>query len=336
MPQNGLKAPFPYFGGKSRIANDVWQRLGNVDNYVEPFGGSLAVLLARPDSHEWWQKKESVGDFSGMIVNVFRALKYDPESVAEHANWPVTETDLTSRHLFLVNYEDVLTQKLMADPDYFDSRAAGWWIWGVSAWVGGDWMTGKGPYSGNYETPLGVFRKLPMMAGNHGGKGIHRVPKNLDNNASGQLEEVSLQTLEDTFALISNRLRRVRISCGDWKRLTKSVMTPAAGKATGVFLDPPYDPSQRRDLLYGKSDTSQGSVHEESRDWALENGHREDLRIAYCSYSEEAESNLFQENGWIPLNWQAAGGYGLQSADSRANSNRNREVIWFSQNCLQP
>jgi len=43
-----LKAPFPWFGGKSRAAALVWERFGNVRNYVEPFAGSLAVLLARP------------------------------------------------------------------------------------------------------------------------------------------------------------------------------------------------------------------------------------------------------------------------------------------------
>lgn len=44
-----LQAPFPYFGGKSRIADVIWQRLGDVANYVEPFAGSLAVLLQRED-----------------------------------------------------------------------------------------------------------------------------------------------------------------------------------------------------------------------------------------------------------------------------------------------
>jgi DNA adenine methylase len=41
-----LKAPFPWFGGKSIIAPEVWERFGNVQNFVEPFAGSLAVLLA--------------------------------------------------------------------------------------------------------------------------------------------------------------------------------------------------------------------------------------------------------------------------------------------------
>lgn len=39
-----LKAPFPWFGGKSRAAHLVWERFGAVGNYVEPFAGSLAVL----------------------------------------------------------------------------------------------------------------------------------------------------------------------------------------------------------------------------------------------------------------------------------------------------
>lgn len=44
-----LAAPFPYFGGKARIADRVWQALGKVDHYLEPFFGSGAVLLRRPD-----------------------------------------------------------------------------------------------------------------------------------------------------------------------------------------------------------------------------------------------------------------------------------------------
>lgn len=45
-----LRAPFPWFGGKSRIASTVWDAFGRVQNYVEPFFGSGAVLLARPRS----------------------------------------------------------------------------------------------------------------------------------------------------------------------------------------------------------------------------------------------------------------------------------------------
>ena len=43
-----LKAPFPWFGGKSRVSDLVWDQFGDVPNYVEPFFGSGAVLLRRP------------------------------------------------------------------------------------------------------------------------------------------------------------------------------------------------------------------------------------------------------------------------------------------------
>ena len=46
-----MKAPFPWFGGKARIAPMVWERFGNVANYIEPFFGSGAVLLAHRPRH---------------------------------------------------------------------------------------------------------------------------------------------------------------------------------------------------------------------------------------------------------------------------------------------
>lgn len=41
-----LKAPFPWFGGKSRVAPIVWDRFGDVPNYVEPFLYHHGDLLA--------------------------------------------------------------------------------------------------------------------------------------------------------------------------------------------------------------------------------------------------------------------------------------------------
>jgi hypothetical protein len=62
-----LKAPFPWFGGKSRVAPLVWERFGDVTVYAEPFAGSLAVLLGRPKEHE--RAIESVNDKDGFVCN---------------------------------------------------------------------------------------------------------------------------------------------------------------------------------------------------------------------------------------------------------------------------
>jgi hypothetical protein len=59
-----LKAPLPYPGGKSTIADEVWRRLGDTPNYVEAFMGSAAVLLARP--HDLDGKTEPSGSASGL------------------------------------------------------------------------------------------------------------------------------------------------------------------------------------------------------------------------------------------------------------------------------
>ena len=69
------KAPFPYIGGKSRVAAEVWARFGDVPNYVEPFFGSGAVLFKRPAEHDWAHRIETVNDADGMVANFWRALK---------------------------------------------------------------------------------------------------------------------------------------------------------------------------------------------------------------------------------------------------------------------
>lgn len=38
--------PFPYFGGKSVVALEVWAGICHVDNFIEPFFGSGAVMGA--------------------------------------------------------------------------------------------------------------------------------------------------------------------------------------------------------------------------------------------------------------------------------------------------
>ena len=43
-----MKPPFPYYGGKTRLAADIVRTFPAHGHYVEPFMGSLAVLLAKP------------------------------------------------------------------------------------------------------------------------------------------------------------------------------------------------------------------------------------------------------------------------------------------------
>jgi DNA adenine methylase len=139
-----LKAPFPWAGGKSKVADLVWERLGNTDNYVEPFAGSLAVLLRRPADHfAGGYRVETCNDADHFITNFWRAVSNDPEAVARWADWPVTEVDLHARHKWLMRSEYAAgwRERMAADPDHFDAKIAGWWRWGLCCWIGSGWCS---------------------------------------------------------------------------------------------------------------------------------------------------------------------------------------------------
>ena len=70
-------APFPWFGGKSRVAADVWARFGETPNYVEPFAGSMAVLLGRPKDHA---RKIEVAQALGLLPYVAHSRRADRTS----------------------------------------------------------------------------------------------------------------------------------------------------------------------------------------------------------------------------------------------------------------
>jgi len=130
----GLRAPFPWFGGKRRVASLVWERFGDVPNYVEPFAGSLAVLLARPHA----PKTETVNDRDAYIANFWRAVQAEPDAVWAYADQPVIEADLHARHVWLLEQTE-FRERILTDPHFYDVKIAGWWVWGVSLWIGDGW-----------------------------------------------------------------------------------------------------------------------------------------------------------------------------------------------------
>jgi site-specific DNA-adenine methylase len=175
MLTNLHKTPWPWFGGKSDAAPYVWDALGDVDHYVEPFAGSLAVLLRRPHVANRSHTSETVNDMDGLLCNAWRAIIHDPDAVAEAASWPVCEADIHARHLALVKWRsERQLEHLMADPDFYDAKMAGWWAWGQSAWIGSGWCSGTGPWVVGEDGRItkksknGVHRKIPYMSGGRG------------------------------------------------------------------------------------------------------------------------------------------------------------------------
>jgi DNA adenine methylase len=70
--------PFAYFGGKTRLADQIVGLLPMHEHYVEPFAGSLAVLLAKPRS-----RMETVNDLDGDLMTFWRVLRDQPGELAE-------------------------------------------------------------------------------------------------------------------------------------------------------------------------------------------------------------------------------------------------------------
>lgn len=92
------KSLFPYFGGKAKIAETVWDHLGVVKNYIEPFTGSGAVFFQKP-----YDCTSTINDFSGHIANLWRSIQRDHEAVALEASKLNGET--TSK--LLSNWEEI-------------------------------------------------------------------------------------------------------------------------------------------------------------------------------------------------------------------------------------
>ena len=72
-----VRPPFAYYGGKTRLASRIAAALPEHTHYVEPFAGSLAVLLAKDPA-----RLETVNDLDGDIVHFWRILREHPDELA--------------------------------------------------------------------------------------------------------------------------------------------------------------------------------------------------------------------------------------------------------------
>ena len=131
-----VPSPIIEDGGKGRWADAIWQRLGSPGVYVETHGGSCAVLYAKPGGPA---PREVVCETNGWICNFMRSLVGDYEQTAYWADWPTIHQDLTARHRWLLRWGDEHRERLSDDPDWYDPKAAGWWVWGISSWIGHGW-----------------------------------------------------------------------------------------------------------------------------------------------------------------------------------------------------
>ena len=319
-----LAAPFPYFGGKANACEQVWQAFGAVDNYVEPFAGSAAMLLGAPDG----KRVATINDADGFVANFWRAIAHDPHGVAHHADWPCNEVDLFARHSWLVRQAQDLKDRLHGDPDYFDAKIAGWWCWGACNWIGSGWCGGDGPWVHD-GTTIVDSRKLPHLSAGQGinrqlphlsaGRGINRKLPHLGDAGRGARSEY----IHEWMALLHDRLRDVRVTCGDWSRVVKDSVTTRHG-LTGLFLAPPYTKGA---MDYTAKGTG-GALADQVRGWCAANGGDKMLRIVLCGHAGEHDDLL--RHGWGIRTWTARKGYALTDDAVKRSAS---ETLWCSPHC---
>jgi hypothetical protein len=172
----------------------------------------------------------------------------------------------------------------------------------------------------------GVNRKLPHLG--DAGKGVNRKLPHLGDAGKGA-DAAHLAALVEYLGQLSDRLRYVRVCCGDWTRVLTPSVTVTHG-VTAVVLDPPYsDEANRTGKLYAHDD---GDVAHAVKAWAIANGDDPQFRIVYCGYEEDG-----WPDSWRIHKWVATGGYSRLAEDAEQGKlNKHRERLYISPHCRAP
>lgn len=339
------KSPFPWFGGKSDAAPLVWAALGDVANYVEPFFGGGAVLLRRPHKANRSGYSETVNDKDGLLTNFWRALRADPDGVAEAASYPMSELDKHARAVALLAPGAMDVDRLAGDVTYHDVEKAGWWAWCVCSQIaafgtGGPWWPDEhGRLVKSRDDSSGITRNLPAV-GNAGRGVLAASLREVGVAKNGQWHPFVMPELRDWLAFLSARLRHVRILCGDWQRCVGHGVLNSTevrlGKTVGVFLDPPYS-NVNVDDLYKEGGTDAAVACAE---WAVglcRQPRWKTARVVAAGYVGDDAGDVYEAAGWRTVEWFrdgfAKGGY---RATGSNDSGAVRERLYLSPSCADP
>ena len=332
-----LQAPFPYFGGKSQISDLIWYSLGNVRTYIEPFFGSGAVLLSRPN-YDQTQHIEIVCDKDGFVANVWRSLQYSPDEVAKWCDWPINHCCLMARKVRMNKNKDTLLKNLSIDDKWHDPVIAGYWIWAASCWIGsGLNCPNQIPNIGHTGEGVHKLNKRPDITGNqipnigNTGMGVHKLSQIPDISKIGKgVQEPYNNNIYTWFRKLSERLRYVKVVCGDWSRVCGGNWQ-AKTSSCGIFFDPPYGEKAGRDnRIYAEESLT---VADDVRKWCIKRGDDPNMRIILAGYEGEHEELL--KFGWSVKKWSAGKGYSsLKENEDDKKANRHKERLWLSPRCI--
>jgi hypothetical protein len=257
---------------------------------------------------------EVINDANGFVANFWRSVVHQTELVARAADYPVSHIDLGARHQWLMDQRDRLGAELQ-DPDWpGDPKVAGWWLWGQCAWIGSgwcDWDRKQIPHVSNAGMGIQATGQIPHVSS--AGMGIQATGQIPNVSSAGPVFWTSAgEAAMGWLSKLANRMERVRIVHGDWKRCLNSRY---GGNNTAVFLDPPYVGFGE---VYG---TGERTVAQDVAEWCKENA---GLRVALCGHVGD-----YELPGWELFQWDRPGN------TYSGSGTKDKEAIWFSPTCLK-
>ncbi len=185
---------------------------------------------------------------------------------------------------------------------------------------------------------MGVHKagKIPHVSKDvsKAGMGVHKirhVPHASDfgmgvHEAGRSVQDPYNTNIYEWFRELSERLRYVRVVCGDWTKVCGGNWQDKCG-TVGMFFDPPYGVVDRDRRVYHHDTVA---VADEVKEWARDRGKKRSYRIVIAGYEEHED--LLSE-GWTCERWRAKGGYS-NAGNGRGKENKERETLYFSPHCI--
>jgi DNA adenine methylase len=217
------RSPFPWFGGKQKLADRLISLFPPHDVYVEVFGGGGSVLLSKPPA-----TLDVYNDRDDGLVSFFRALRDHPEEL-------VALLELTP----YARSEWQLCRETWRDPSLSEVERARRWYVVASQSFGGMVARGREGWGATPHVGTSGWKgdRHPNGERHHGrGWGGERLGRMHLSRAASTANRI------DNIWRFVERMRLVQIEKLEWRDCLERYDAPGSV----FYLDPPYVPSTRR------------------------------------------------------------------------------------------
>ena len=215
--------PFAYYGGKASHLKNILPFVPKHDAYLEPFAGSLAVLLNKPVS-----KIEIVNDLDYLIFNFFKVLRDHKEDLLQKL-----EYTLYSKNEFQLAVSVTKDSSLWSKVDQIELARCTYCIITMAIQTSVRSSGSSSNFAMVYKIKAGTGRFLQ-----------HKVK------------------IERDLSLISKRLRSVAIENKDAIDLLEKILSHDDAWRYFIYCDPPYIISSMKSNSTYRIDSSKEEWHE--------------------------------------------------------------------------